>query len=121
MIHTAGLSPIQAPVEAILRVDIVGVANTLDVFGDVVAPGGAGVVIASMAGTMSQGRFPAEMENALALTPTDQLLGLPFLAPGRSKSSARRHRKLREPVARADHRRGLGQEGAGQLSERESA
>jgi NAD(P)-dependent dehydrogenase (short-subunit alcohol dehydrogenase family) len=82
VIHTAGLSPIQAPVEAILRVDIVGVANTLDVFGDVVAPGGAGVVIASMAGTMSQGRFPAEMENALALTPTDQLLGLPFLAPG---------------------------------------
>ena len=82
VIHTAGLSPVQATVDAILKVDLLGVALTLDAFGRVVARGGAGVVIASMAGTMAQGRFPAEMESALALTPADQLLGLPFLQPG---------------------------------------
>lgn len=79
VVHTAGLSPIQAPVDAILAVDLLGVAYSLDVFGAVVADGGAGVVIASMAGSMVQGRFTAEMEGALALTPTSELLGLPFL------------------------------------------
>ena len=80
--HTAGLSPVQASVEAILRVDLAGVAYSLAEFGRVVAPGGAGVVIASMAGTMAVGRFPAEMEAALALTPAEELLALPFLQPG---------------------------------------
>ena len=80
--HTAGLSPVQASVEAILRVDLAGVAFALEEFGRVVAPGGAGVVIASMAGTMAVGQFPAEMEGALALTPADELLSLPFLQPG---------------------------------------
>ncbi len=80
--HTAGLSPVQASVEAIVRVDLAGVAYSLAEFGRVVAPGGAGVVIASMAGTMALGRFPAEMEAALALTPAEELLALPFLQPG---------------------------------------
>ncbi|CAN5291057.1 SDR family oxidoreductase [soil metagenome] len=80
--HTAGLSPVQASVEAILRVDLAGVAFALEEFGRVVAPGGAGVVIASMAGTMTVGRLPAEIEGALALTPADELLSLPFLQPG---------------------------------------
>lgn len=82
VVHTAGLSPVQAPVEAILRVDLAGVAYALEEFGRVVAPGGAGVVVASMAGTMVLGQFPAEMEGALALTPASQLLALPFLQPG---------------------------------------
>ncbi|XVU26281.1 SDR family oxidoreductase [Actinoplanes sp. CA-054009] len=80
--HTAGLSPVQAPVEAILRVDLAGVAYALEEFGRVIAPGGAGVVIASMAGTMAAGRLPAELETALATTPADDLLGLPFLQGG---------------------------------------
>ena len=50
--HTAGLSPSQARAEAILAVDLLGVALVLDAFGEIVAPGGAGVVIASMAGHM---------------------------------------------------------------------
>lgn len=79
--HTAGLSPVQASVEAILRVDLMGVALALDAFGGVVAAGGAGVVIASMAGHMA-GALPPEMEAALALTPPADLLALPFLAPG---------------------------------------
>lgn len=82
VVHTAGLSPVQAPIDAIIRVDLVGVALSLDAFCRVIAPGGAAVVIASMAGSMAQGTLPAELESALALTPTDQLAALPFLAPG---------------------------------------
>lgn len=103
--HTAGLSPVQASVNAILRVDLVGVAFSLEVFGGVVAEGGTGVVIASMAGTMSMGRFPVEMEAALALTPADQLLGLPFLQagavpdPGAAYGIAKRANQVRVQAA----------------------
>ncbi|MEQ6896107.1 SDR family oxidoreductase [Microbacterium sp. KR10-403] len=105
VIHTAGLSPTQAPTPAILAVDLLGVAISLEEFARVIAPGGAGVVIASMAGTMAAGRFPAEMETALALTPTDQLLALPFLAegavpnPGIAYSIAKRANQLRVQTA----------------------
>jgi NAD(P)-dependent dehydrogenase (short-subunit alcohol dehydrogenase family) len=79
VVHTAGLSPVQAPVEAILRVDLRGTALVLDAFGAVVGPGGAGVFIASMAGTMAS--LDADLEHRLATTPTDVLLDLPELAP----------------------------------------
>ena len=78
--HTAGLSPAQASAAAILAVDLLGVALVLEEFGGVVAEGGAGVVIASMAGHM----FPpltAEQERALAHTPASGLLDLDFLSP----------------------------------------
>jgi NAD(P)-dependent dehydrogenase (short-subunit alcohol dehydrogenase family) len=78
--HTAGLSPSQAPAEAILAVDLLGTALVLDEFGEVVGPGGAGVVIASMAGHM----FPpltADQERALAHTPARELLELEFVSP----------------------------------------
>ncbi|KPM53469.1 short-chain dehydrogenase [Frankia sp. CcI49] len=77
--HTAGLSPTQASTEAILRVDLLGVALVLDEFARVVAPGGAGVVIASMAGHM--GGLTPEEERIVAVTPTDELLALPFFEP----------------------------------------
>ncbi|MFJ9173603.1 SDR family oxidoreductase [Streptomyces sp. NPDC102360] len=77
--HTAGLSPVQAPTAAVLAVDLLGVALVLEEFGEVVAAGGAGVVIASMAGHMAP--LPPEVEAALRSTPTDELLGLPFLRP----------------------------------------
>jgi len=79
VVHTAGLSPVQAPVAAILRVDLVGTALMLDAFGEVIAPGGAGVFVSSMAGTMAP-PDPA-LDRKLATTPTAQLLGLPELAP----------------------------------------
>lgn len=78
--HTAGLSPSQASANAILAVDLLGTALVLQEFGEVVAPGGAGVVIASMAGHM----FPplsAEHERALAHTPARELLVLEFVSP----------------------------------------
>jgi NAD(P)-dependent dehydrogenase (short-subunit alcohol dehydrogenase family) len=77
--HTAGLSPAQAPAEAILAVDLLGTALVLKEFGKVVAPGGAGVVIASMAGHMFP-PLPPEQEKALAHNLPDQLLKLDFIS-----------------------------------------
>ncbi|MFE9094264.1 SDR family oxidoreductase [Streptomyces sp. NPDC007264] len=80
VVHTAGLSPAQAPAAAILRVDLLGTALVLEEFGRVIAARGAGVVIASMAGHMlPSGALSAEQEQALAHTPADDLLGLPFV------------------------------------------
>lgn len=79
VVHTAGLSPVQAAPGAILAVDLLGTATVLDAFGEVIAPGGAGVFISSMAGHMTP--HPTEIEHALSTTPTAQLLALPFLSP----------------------------------------
>lgn len=74
--HTAGVSPAQAPADRILRVDLLGVAYAIEEFGAVVAPGGAGVVIASMAGHRLAA-LPPEQELQLAVTPVEHLLDLP--------------------------------------------
>lgn len=79
VVHTAGLSPVQASPEAILAVDLVGVALVLEVFGEVVAPGGAALVISSMAGHMLPALGP-EADRNLAFTPADELLDLPILS-----------------------------------------
>lgn len=75
VVHTAGLSPQQASADAVLAVDLLGVALSIDEFGRVIEPGGAGVVIASMAGHLQPALAP-EVERQLASTPTDELLGL---------------------------------------------
>jgi NAD(P)-dependent dehydrogenase (short-subunit alcohol dehydrogenase family) len=80
VVHTAGLSPVQAGVEAILRVDLYGVAVVLAEFGEVIAPYGTGVVIASMAGHVL-GSLASDQEAALMGAPLDDLLCLPFLQP----------------------------------------
>jgi NAD(P)-dependent dehydrogenase (short-subunit alcohol dehydrogenase family) len=103
--HTAGLSPVQAPAEAILRVDLLGVALVLEEFGRVIAPGGAGVVIASMAGHLASPLAP-EHEQALAQAPTQELLHLPRTTdetvtanPGGAYSLAKRANVLRVQTA----------------------
>jgi NAD(P)-dependent dehydrogenase (short-subunit alcohol dehydrogenase family) len=78
VVNTAGLSPVQASPTAILAVDLVGTALFLDEFGAIIAPGGSGIVISSMAGHMMPALEPAH-EQALANTPTDELLQLPVL------------------------------------------
>jgi aryl-alcohol dehydrogenase-like predicted oxidoreductase len=50
LIHAAGVSPSQASPETILAVDLYGTAVVLEEFGNIVARGGAGVVIASQSG-----------------------------------------------------------------------
>jgi NAD(P)-dependent dehydrogenase (short-subunit alcohol dehydrogenase family) len=80
VIHAAGVSPSQAEVEVILAVDLYGTALVLEEFGNVIASGGAGVVIASQSGHRLAA-LSAEEDKALATTPTDELLALRMLQP----------------------------------------
>jgi NAD(P)-dependent dehydrogenase (short-subunit alcohol dehydrogenase family) len=80
LIHAAGVSPSQASPETILAVDLYGTAVVLEEFGNIIAPGGAGVVIASQSGHRL-GALSAEQNAALATTPADELLTLPMLQP----------------------------------------
>jgi NAD(P)-dependent dehydrogenase (short-subunit alcohol dehydrogenase family) len=80
LIHAAGVSPSQASAATIFKVDLYGTALVLEEFGNVIASGGAGVVIASQSGH----RLPplsVEQNKALATTPVEELLHLPFLQP----------------------------------------
>jgi NAD(P)-dependent dehydrogenase (short-subunit alcohol dehydrogenase family) len=86
VIHAAGVSPTQATPATILAVDLYGTALVLEEFGNVIAHGGACVVIASMSGH----RLPpltVEENAALATTPTDELLALPMLQLEQMKDS----------------------------------
>jgi NAD(P)-dependent dehydrogenase (short-subunit alcohol dehydrogenase family) len=80
LIQAAGVSPSQAPPETILAVDLYGTAVVLEEFGDIIARGGSGVVIASQSGHRL-GALTAEQGAALATTPADDLLTLPMLQP----------------------------------------
>ncbi len=80
LVNAAGVSPSQAPIEAILQVDLYGTAVLLEEVGKVIAKGGVGVTISSQSGW----RMPAltaEQDAQLATTPTEQLLQLDFLQP----------------------------------------
>jgi len=79
VVNTAGLSPNMASVDKVLAVDLYGTAVVFEEFGRVIAAGGAGLVISSMAGHMGE-RLSAEIEHALAHTPADDLLDLPCLS-----------------------------------------
>lgn len=80
MVNGAGVSPSQAPIEVVLKVDLYGTAVLLEEVRRVIAPGGAGVVISSQSGFRMPQLTP-EQDRALATTPTEQLLGLDFLQP----------------------------------------
>ena len=80
LIHAAGVSPSQASPATILAVDLYGTALVLEEFGNVIARGGAGVVIASQSGHRL-GALTADQDAALATTPADELLKLPMLQP----------------------------------------
>ena len=78
LVNAAGVSPSQAPVERILQVDLYGTSVLLEEFGKVIEDGGSGVIISSQSGH----RLPAlsqEQNDALAMTPVEELLELPFL------------------------------------------
>lgn len=80
LVNAAGVSPSQAPIEAILKVDLYGTAVLLEEVGKVIAPCGVGVTISSQSGW----RMPAltaEQGEKLATTPTEELLSLDFLQP----------------------------------------
>jgi NAD(P)-dependent dehydrogenase (short-subunit alcohol dehydrogenase family) len=78
VVNTAGLSPNMAAPEHVIKVDLYGSALVFEEFERVIAPGGSGLVISSMAGHMQQPLAP-EDEQALALAPADELLDLPLV------------------------------------------
>ncbi len=80
LVNAAGVSPSQAPIEAILKVDLYGTAVLLEEVGKVIAPGGVGVTISSQSGHRMKQLTPEEDEQ-LACTPTEKLLALPLLRP----------------------------------------
>lgn len=78
LVNGAGVSPSQAPIEAILKVDLYGTAVLLEEVGKVIAHSGVGVTISSQSGW----RMPAltaEEDAQLATAPTEELLKLDFL------------------------------------------
>jgi NAD(P)-dependent dehydrogenase (short-subunit alcohol dehydrogenase family) len=86
VIHAAGVSPSQASIETILKVDPYGTSVVLEEFGNVIACGGSCVVIASQSGH----RLPSltsEQDKALATTPAEELLSLPMLQLNEIKDS----------------------------------
>lgn len=80
LINAAGVSPSQAPIEAILKVDLYGTAVLLEETGKVIAVGGVGVTISSQSGHRMPALTP-EQDRQLAMTPTEELLALPMLRP----------------------------------------
>lgn len=86
LVNAAGVSPSQAPVEAILKVDLYGTAMLLEEVGRIISEGGSGVTISSQSGY----RMPAlvaEKDRLLAMTPVDDLLKLDFLQPKNIEST----------------------------------
>ncbi|MFC6323143.1 SDR family oxidoreductase [Companilactobacillus baiquanensis] len=78
LVNAAGVSPSQASVEQVLKVDLYGTSVLLEEFGKVMAPGGSGIVISSQSGHRLPG-LSVEDNKALAMTPTEELLDLPIL------------------------------------------
>lgn len=80
LVNAAGVSPSQAPIEAILKVDLYGTAVLLEEVGKVIAPGGVGVTISSQSGHRME-QLSSEEDEQLACTPTEELLSLELLQP----------------------------------------
>lgn len=80
LINAAGVSPSQAPVESILKVDLYGTAVLLEEVGKVIKEGGVGVTISSQSGHRMPALTPEEDEQ-LACTPAEDLLKLDLLQP----------------------------------------
>lgn len=86
LVNGAGVSPSQAPIEVILKVDLYGTAVLMEEVGKVIARGGVGVVILSQSGHRMPALTP-EQDRALAMTPTEELLSLDFLQPDKIRDT----------------------------------
>ncbi len=81
LVNAAGVSPSQASIETILKVDLYGTAVLLEEVGKVIKEGGVGVTISSQSGHRMPALTPKEDEQ-LATTPTEELLSLEMLQEG---------------------------------------
>ena len=86
LINAAGVSPSQAPIEVILKVDLYGTAVLLEEVGKVIKKDGRGVTISSQSGHRMPALTP-EIDEQLATTPTEELLNLDVLKPENIKDT----------------------------------
>ena len=86
LINAAGVSPSQASIETILKVDLYGTAVLLEEVGNVIKNGGTGVTISSQSGHRMPALSP-EIDEQLATTPTEELLNLEVLQPKNIKDT----------------------------------
>lgn len=86
VIHSAGVSPSNAPPDVIFKVDLYGTAVVLEAFGNAIARGGSAVVVSSQAGHRL-GAMTSEQSSALATTPAEELLELDMLQSERVTDS----------------------------------
>ncbi len=86
LVNAAGVSPSQAPIEAILKVDLYGTAVLLEEVGKVIAPGGVGVTISSQSGHRME-QLGEKTDRLLATEPTEKLLELEVLQPKNIKNT----------------------------------
>lgn len=86
LVNAAGVSPSQASIETILKVDLYGTAVLLEVVGKVIAEGGVGVTISSQSGHRMPALTP-EQDRLLAMTPADNILSLEMLQPENIKDT----------------------------------
>lgn len=86
LINAAGVSPSQAPIETILKVDLYGTAVLLEEVGKIIKKGGTGITISSQSGHRMPALTP-EADEQLATTPTEELLSLDILQPKNIKDT----------------------------------
>lgn len=86
LINAAGVSPSQASVETILKVDLYGTAVLLEEVGKIIKEGGVGVTISSQSGHRMP-QLTAKEDELLACTPTEELLSLEILQPENIKDT----------------------------------
>ncbi|WP_282802513.1 SDR family oxidoreductase [Secundilactobacillus kimchicus] len=80
LVNAAGVSPSQASIEDILKVDLYGTAVLMEEVGKVIAPGGTAVMISSQSGHRMPALTP-DKDIRLAITPTEKILQLDMLQP----------------------------------------
>ena len=86
LINAAGVSPSQASIETILKVDLYGTAVLLEEIGEVIKEGGSGVTISSQSGHRMK-QLGAMIDEQLATTPTEEILDLEILQPENIKDT----------------------------------
>ncbi|MBM6830260.1 SDR family oxidoreductase [Anaerotignum lactatifermentans] len=86
LVNAAGVSPSQASIETILKVDLYGTAVLLEETGKVICPGGVGVTISSQSG-FRMPALTAQEDELLACTPVEELLKLDLLREDRIKDT----------------------------------
>ena len=86
LVNAAGVSPSQASIKTILKVDLYGTAVLLEEVGKVIGKGGVGITISSQSGHRMPA-LPPEVDEQLAAASTEELLSLEVLQPQRIRDT----------------------------------